>query len=358
MKKKLKIHRILIALLTILVVCVGIRYYDILKKDEKSIRDNSVSKVILSLEDNYTKNEYWSANFNLLWNSLTDDLELDKISNTNSKSKKLIDNLNKKTFTKKNLSGDAYYNNHGYATEELKSKIEKDLKKKFDIKSNILDDFAWDGSEYFMYSMLYKNLKFKNKFQDLDNALFKNQENVQYFGIKKDASKKIREQVKVLYYQDINNFAVKLVTTSDDQIILSRGNKGQNFLELYQNIKKNEEEYEGSNDFSVVDELKVPVINFHNYEEIKDLYGVKLTLKTGEFEINKVIRDTTFQLDARGAKLKDEAGMGTFGISLDKNARLFYLTSDFNLFLVEKDADLPYFAMNVSDISKFQSDHK
>ena len=82
-------------------------------------------------------------------------------------------------------------------------------------------------------------------------------------------------------------------------------------------------------------------------------------MNTGDIQIDKAIRDTTFKLDARGAKLKDEAGLESFGTSpVDKNARLFYLTSDFYLFLIEKNKDLPYFALNVSDILKFQSDYK
>lgn len=358
MKKSLQPHRIIIALLTVLIVYIGVRYYNIWAYKSTESKKILSSKLILSLEDNIIKDSYWSANFNLLWNTLTDELKLKKISNTNNQNSKLVDNLNRKTFTKAYLNSNSYYNNFGYATEELKSKIEKDLKKKFNITSSILEDFTWDDTTYFLYSMLYKNLQFKNKFQNLDNGMFKNREDVAYFGVKKDESKKIRSQIKVLYYQDINNFAVKLLTTSDDEIILSRGNKGKNFLEIYQNIKDNEERFEGNKDFSEVDELKVPVIDFHNSEELQDLKGLQLGLNIGDIEIGKIIRDTTFKLDARGAKLKDEAGVGSFGISLDKNARLFYLTSDFYLFLIEKNKDLPYFAINISDISKFQSDHK
>jgi len=356
MKKNLKPHRILVALLTILVIYIGIRYSGFLTKNANIPRNGGTSSIVLSLEDNFKKNDYWSASFNLLWNALTYEMDSENIKNSSSKNKKLIDNLNKKTFTKTNLKSDAYYNKYGYATEELKNAIAKDLKKKFNMNSEILDNVNWNGEKYYMYSALYKNLKFKYKFQNLDKEMFKNKDGVAYFGLKKNGNKKIREQIRVLYYKDINNFAIKLITASDDEVILSRGAKGNNFLEVYQNIQKNTESYDGSLVFSKNDELKVPVISFHYYEEIDDLNGVGLPLTKEDEKIGKIIRDTSFKLDARGDKLMDKDAIAMQEELLDKDMRLFYLTSDFSLFLIEKNKDLPYFALNVTDIGKFQSD--
>lgn len=203
--------------------------------------------------------------------------------------------------------------------------------------------------------MLYKEFKFKYKFEEFDNEKFKNTDNVKYFGIKTNQNVKLRDQVVVLYYQDINNFAVKLLTNTVDEIILTRGIQGDNFLSLYENMKKLSEKYDGSEVFGINDQLKVPVIDFNNQQSIDELVGVSLNTKVDVLTINKIIRDTSFKLDANGGKLKDEVASSATTTSLGKNSRLFYLTSDFNLFLKEKNADLPYFAMNVSDITKFQN---
>lgn len=353
MKKRLKLHRILVAILTILVIYVGYRFsVSMVNNNEKD--EKIISPVILSLEDNFDKNDYWVGTFNLLWNNIYDELDLTNISNTNKKNERIIENLNKKTFTKSYISSENYYNKHGYATAELKKTIIKDLKKKFNISSKILDEYDWNGDDYFLYSMLYKDFKFKYKFEKLDNEKFKNIDGIEYFGIKTSQSEDLRSQVEVLYYQDINNFAIKLLTTGKDEVILTRGIGGDNFLSVYENMKKLSDKYDGSEEFGIHDQLKVPVLDFHNYETIDELKGVNLHTKKDTLEIKQIVRDTEFKLDANGGKVKDEVAVGATVTSLNKNSRLFYLTSDFNLFLIEHNADLPYFAMNVNDITKFQ----
>lgn len=356
MKKRLKLHRILVALLTILVIYIGYRFSVSMVNNNKNQDDKVISPVILSLEDNFDKNDYWVGTFNLLWNNMYDELGLTKVSNTSSKNEKIIENLNKKTFTKSSISDSAYYNKYGYATAELKKTITKDLKKKFNTTSKILEEFDWNGEDYFLYSILYKDFKFKYKFEKLENEKFKNIDNIKYFGIKTSQSEDLRKQVEVLYYQDINNFAVKLLTTGKDEVILTRGIVGDNFLSIYENMKKLKEKYEGSEEFGTYDQLKVPVLDFHNHQTIDELNGILLHTKKDTLEIKQIVRDTEFKLDESGGKLKDEIAVGATVTSLNKNSRLFYLTSDFNLFLIEKNAELPYFAMNVSDITKFQNE--
>lgn len=354
MKKRLKIHRILVVILTLLIIYVGFRYYDVLLDNPNKNENKEVSSIVLSLEDNFAKNAYWSGTFNLLWNNLYSELDISEIANKSSKNEKIIANLDKKTFSKKDISSEAYYIKHGIANSSLKKTIEKDLKKKFNTSSNVLDNFEWNNKDYFLYAMLYKEFKFKYKFEELEEEKFKNTDNIKYFGIKHSQSEKLREQVVVLYYQDINNFAIKLLTNSVDEVILTRGIQGDNFLSVYENMKKATEKYDGSEEFGIYDQLKIPIIDFSNQQSIDELVGITLKNKSDALTINKIIRDTTFKLDASGGKLKEEVAIGATTTSLDKNSRLFYLTSDFNLFLKEKNADLPYFAMNVNDITKFQ----
>ena len=86
---------------------------------------------------------------------------------------------------------------------DKKNAEEKEIKRKFNETSDILDDFNWNESgdkDYFLYSMLKKEFEFPKVFDRLEKGKFKDWENVKYFGIKKKTSEKVREQVKVLYY--------------------------------------------------------------------------------------------------------------------------------------------------------------
>lgn len=344
MKKRIKLHRILVAILTILVIYVGYRFCismanNINKKEEKEI-----SSVILSLEDNFDKNDYWVGSFNILWNNLN----ISNVSNTTDKNENIIANLNKMTFTKDNLTSD-YYNKYGYLSSDLKKTMTKELKKKFSISIPTLETLDWDSEEYLLYTLLYKEFKFKYKFELLDNESFKTVDDVAYFGIKNTDDENKRGQVEVLYYKDINNFAIKLITTGSDEVIITRGIEGDNFLSIYENMVKLSEKYDGSEEFGVHDQLKVPIIEFNKNDIINELSGITLESDEDTIEIKEIYRDIIFDLGS-DAKIIDEEKITT----LDKSSRLFYVTSDFNLFLIEKKAELPYFAMNVNDISSFQ----
>ena len=47
-----------------------------------------------------------------------------------------------------------------------------------------------------------------------------------------------REQVKVLYYNSKDDFAIKLETKQEDEVILCKNPQGNTFNEIYQNIIK------------------------------------------------------------------------------------------------------------------------
>ena len=124
------------------------------------------------------------------------------------------------------MSEESYYKIYGNPTLELKEQIEKAIKEKFNETSDILGDFNWNDKnpeDYFLYSMLKKEFEFPKVFSKLDNSTFGNYENVKYFGINKSTNKEVREQVQVLYYNSKEDFAIKLITKSNDEVIISRG---------------------------------------------------------------------------------------------------------------------------------------
>ena len=73
-------------------------------------------------------------------------------------------------------------------------------------------------------------------------------------------------------------------------------------------------------------------------------------------EIVKAIQSIQFTLDEKGGKVKSEAviDMVKNAMSPMNEPREFTVDDTFTLFLKEGDKDIPYFAVTVDDISRYQ----
>ena len=376
MKKSTKI---ILLILVIIILTLGAMYLIDLNrmKDNKPVvfstwgrkyappeedRINTKLNIVVSLEDEIKPNTAWCGTFNLIWNDLKNDLAKQNIVFTPQP--KMVDNLNKGTFNTSYLSEDSYYKVYGTPTKELKKQIEKAIKEKFNETSSILDDFNWEGGQegdHFLYVMLKKEFEFPMVFTELENGEFGNYKNVRYFGINSSTEKQVREQVKVLYYNSSKDFAVKLKTKGNDEVIISRGNKEKTFGDIYKGILSSAEKYEGTTDFTVVDTLKIPNIKFNLKKEITEVENKPFLFSSGdEYYIEKALQTIKFELDKRGGKIKSEAGMMVNkAIAINpKEPREFLVDDTFTIFLRETEKDLPYFAAQISDISQVQSDIK
>lgn len=320
-------------------------------------------QIVTSLEDKITENTAWCGTFNLIWNDLKKDLAKQDIV-FQEQTEKVI-NLNRGTFSTKDLSEDSYYKVYGKPTPKLKEQIEKAIRIKFNEKSDILDDFDFEGAgenDYFLYAMLKKDFKFENVFTELENGKFGNYENVQYFGINEQTEEVVRNQVKVLYYESKDNFAIKLTTKENDEIILLKGIKKDNFLEIYKEITEQSEKYEGNKNFTEMDKLKIPNISFKLKEEIKEVENKPFRFSDGrEYVIQKALQTIQFDLDKEGGKIKSEAGMMLKESAIIKDEienREFYIDDTFTIFLQEEGKELPYFAAQISNIGNVQENIK
>ncbi len=325
---------------------------------KKDIKNENI-KIILSLEDNIEDNSAWCGTFNLIWNDLKNELAKTDIVFTPQT--KVVENLNKTTFNTSHLSEDSYYKIYGRPSLELKSKIEKDIKEKFNEKSNILEDFNWqnDGLDrYFLYAMLKKEFEFENEFTELKLQDFGKYKNVKYFGIDEKTDKIVRNQVKVLYYNSKDDFAIKLLTKNNDEVIISKGEDKDNFYEMYQEIITRSKNYDGETYFLNNDKLKIPCISFNLKEQIKEVENKSFKFDNGrEYTIEKALQTIEFSLDKKGGKVKSEAGMMVKdnSIVIDSNIpREFYVDDTFSIFLIEKEKKLPYLAAKISDITCVQ----
>lgn len=354
--------RILLAVLMILIIAGGIFAFSKWKGNEKGNVEYRASKnlgIVLSLEDEISDNTAWCGTFNLIWNDLKNDLAKQDILFTPQK--KLVENLNKGTFNTSHLSENSYYKVYGKPTLELKAEIEKAIQEKFNETSDILDDFDWNNrnpEDYFLYSMLKKEFEFPKAFSELEEGTFGNYENVTYFGIDESTDEQVRKQVEVLYYHSKDDFAVKLFTKENDEVILAKGREENSFGKMYETIQKEKENYDGEISFGEEDILKIPNIKFNLKEEFHELENEPFLFSNGnEYQIETALQTIQFELDKKGGKIKSEAGMmvSKMAIMIPEEPRQFLIDDTFTIFLLEENRDLPYFAAKISDITVVQN---
>ncbi len=358
-----KIGKIVVAIILIVIIsCVvyfGIKYGTTQNLPKEGSITNSNIHIVTSLEDEISDNTAWCGTFNLIWNDLKNDLVKQDI--VFALQLKMVENLNKGTFNTSHISEDSYYKVYGHPNKILKEEIEKAIKEKFNETSDILDNFEWEdrnSDDYFLYAMLKKEFKFQCVFTELENGTFGKYNNVKYFGINTDTDEQVRNQVIVLYYNSKEDFAIKLLTKSNDEVIIAKGNNSNTFGEMYDNIRQRTKEYNGSPSFSKKDILKIPNISFDLKKEFEELENKPFRFSSGaEYFIDKALQTIKFNLDKEGGKIKSEAGMSTklAGI-IPSETREFLVDDTFTIFLKEKDKDLPYFASKISDISQVQNE--
>jgi len=241
----------------------------------------------------------------------------------------------------------------------LKKEIEKAIKTKFNEKSDILDSLDWtntNGKDYTLYTMLKKEFEFPYEFDKLSTGTFNKTENVKYFGIISDSDEKLYNQVNVLFYENDNNFGLKLLTKTNDEVILIKGSNEKTLKAVYEELIIKTNNFNGDKKFTSKDILKIPNINFKTKKEFKHLENIEFYfINVDEYIIKKALQTISFELDSKGGKIKSEAGMSVKNKSakVEEIKRRFVLDSSFVLFLKEKNKDLPYFGAKIDDINEF-----
>ena len=354
MKKKI----IIIVMLLVVILCL---VYFFILKNKRNIKDTEGVVVLPTMNDKLSGDSTWCGTLQLVWNDMVDELLEGNIPKEESE---VIANLNKMDFTTMMISEEYYYKKFGLKTISLKKEIEKGIKDKFNQTSDILDSFSWDddnlsknNDRYFIYTMLYREFEYNKKFSVLANDKFGNYDNIKYFGINKKSTDEVRNQIEVLFYNTKDDFAVKLHTKSNDEVILYKSPKGSTFNEIYDNMVLESNNYKGNRNFNKKDEFKAPFINFNVKKEYNELSNIVFTSKSGnEYMIDTAIQTISFALDEKGGRIKSEAAsdIKTTAMPNEEEKRYFNVDNTFALFLKEEGKDRPYFAAKIDDIRKYQ----
>lgn len=313
---------------------------------------NSIEVLPTMNTQSTAQNRIWVGTFQLVWNELTDKIVKAPVKFLDFDSQ-MANNLNQKQFKKSNLNEKSYYVKSGIVSPALKAEIEKNIKSKFHETSDILKmfDFTYNPEKIFVYAMLKKDFRFTNAFDKLATGNFGNsQEKVKYFGINDNSNPKLYKNVNVLFYNDDNDFAVKLYTKGKDEVLLYRTNDDKTFDKYYAELNDKTAKYSGDKNFVKNDTLTIPDIKLYQETSFNELEGHQIV--GTNMQIDKTIETVDFRMNNKGVKLKSEAAIMLRCMSLaPRDGRDFTFNNNFVLFLIEKDQNTPYYAMKVSDVA-------
>lgn len=313
---------------------------------------NSIEVLPTMNTQSTAQNRIWVGTFQLVWNELTDKIVKAPVKFLDFDSQ-MANNLNQKQFKKSNLNEKSYYVKSGIVSPALKAEIEKNIKSKFHETSDILKmfDFTYNPEKIFVYAMLKKDFRFTNAFDKLATGNFGNsQEKVKYFGINDNSNPKLYKNVSVLFYNDDNDFAVKLYTKGKDEVLLYRTNDDKTFDKYYAELNDKTAKYSGEKNFVKNDTLTIPDIKLYQETSFNELEGHQIV--GTNMQIDKTIETVDFRMNNKGVKLKSEAAIMLRCMSLaPREGRDFTFNNNFVLFLIEKNQNTPYYAMKVSDVA-------
>lgn len=302
------------------------------------------------------ENRVWVGTFQLVWNDFIDKFVHTAVRFKNG-TPEMVWQLNARDFSTSDISDDSYYKYAGRVNKNTKTHIVKAIKNKFNETSDILDklDLTPDYNKFLIYAMLKKDFEFIKEFDKLGESDFGEGQSAKYFGIDRKSGDALDKGVTVLFYNDENDYAVKLLTKDKDEVYLYKTSANKPFRQLYADMNAKNRAFKGETSFKRIDELKVPELKFFkekNFEELqnKRVLGTNLV-------IDKAVETVKFEMNNKGVKLKSEAAMIMMGSAFNPNPevpRLFYFDDTFVLFLKETGKKSPYFALRVHDISDFR----
>ena len=346
-----KVLKVLLIIVSTTVILTGITYASV-KIYEKIKGQATMTPIYTSKISTIDTNKVWVGTFNLVWNDFMNEVIGKEIVFEDGDSE-LANELNKQTFTSKELSENSYFKIHGNANIELKNKIEYGIKEKFNDKSKIIDKFNWEQNDnsYILYAMLKKEFNYLEEFQRLEDDTFGNlDEKVKYFGIRSRVMDEARKNIDILFYNSEEDFAIKLKTKEGDEIYLFKASgENKSFEENYQEMLEKSFNYNGEKECQENDTIKIPFIKVNDEINYDELCG--RCIKNSKIYIGQALQTVDFELTNYGGSVISEAAIQTYrSTSILEYSRKFIFDTEFLLYIKEYDKQKPYFALKVDNI--------
>lgn len=294
-------------------------------------------------------NSVWVGTFNLAWNELI-NLIGKKIAFANYESS-IVDELNKQDFNKSMIDEKYYYIKVEKTSPELKNEIINELKIKFDYScDDILNKLSFEKEEnnYTIFAVLFKEFEFNKAFKELkDGYSFNDSGRVyKYFGIDANNMEELKDSVEILFYNNENDYAIRLNTKDGDEVILYLNDSNDSFEKIYNEIL---EQTDKTQNIEYGDLLAIPYINFETTINYGDLCGKRIE-GTGYY-LSNAIQSIKYDLNEKGGNLISEASIQVETYSFERYTRKIIFDKPFVLFMKENESNKPYFALKIEDES-------
>jgi hypothetical protein len=265
--------------------------------------------------------------------------------------------LNQHVFLRSNLSDDSYVAAAGPGDKAFRQQVESEVTRKFPGSTPRLIDPDNQDHVLQLYAYLLKSLPFQVAFDAIDKPLeFHSQGRrhaVASFGtlnLSDDwRAEQIRSQVKILDYVSDDDFVLSLKPApARDEIVVAKVAPGATLeatiATVRNRIAKPDPRHKDPH-ILATESLAIPKLKLsveREYSEIVDLtiFGTDLFI-SGAWQIIK------FQIDETGAVIESEAAIVADNGHTPRfpaGQRKFIFDRPFLIYLIERDADQPYFA--------------
>jgi len=301
----------------------------------------------------------WCATFQLVWNEVCslvgEDIHFDA-------EPQMVAVLNRKSATKADLDEASYVALAGFVRDGIYGQIPKALERKFKgaARPHLLPNpaVAPRPQDIVAYAYLFKNLEFPTRFERLDEPLDFGGKRVDCFGIGREYKPDhhlLYPQVRILYYEGPDDFAVELRTKSvGDCVILAKHRPGATLLDT---VAATEQQAAASEPIQAVtgDVLIVPKFNFDLMRSYNELIGRSLVVKNPavakDLVLLAAIQNIRFQMDEKGVRLRSESHMqfGCAAPALPQPEHVMIFDKPFLVVLKREGANAPYFALWVDN---------
>ena len=325
-----KILKVLIIFTAITVLLSGIVYaVTQLYKRFNTNHNITMNPSYKSTLNENTINNLWVGTLDLAWKELAEKIGKEKIE-LEDENVQIAKDLSASPFTKEMLDKNDY-----------KINIERTITNGYKIETT-----------------LNKELNFLEKFDNFNEYNWKfgeSEEFIKYFGINNASSENMNKNIEILFYNPIsinnshsNDFAIKLKTKEEDEIILYRTDTNKSFEEYYKEIENKTNLYTGNREFKEIDELRIPYVRVNGMISYDELYGKEIKNSEGLY-IFDTIQNVNFYLNESGCNLKSKATMVTEYLSVGIDTKYCYFQDNFIIFVKEKNSDIPKFALKIDN---------
>lgn len=313
----------------------------------------------------------WCAAMQVCWDNMLETLcgggPLNPLVGTNE----LVRALNASRLERGALPKDHFYAYSGPKNNRARREIETEVRRRFGQSSEVLDQLDWSEpspgmTSLLFYCMLYRKFSFPVPFGVCEDEPWGDGDAcVTYFeadDLDRRLSRKMRQQVKPLYYEDGQHHAVSLQTKEGDSVVLVRSPRGGSFSEMWANMLDQVKRADSTQTRPLDDQdfFMCPNLSLKLSKEFHELEGQEfLNAKGQECIIDQALQTIELSLDNEGGEVKSESAIAACVTgALDfSHERHFDYDGRFALFLVAGEARAnshPYFALLVDDIRLFK----